>query len=124
MEQLILHGLGDYVLQTQWMADNKAKSHYAAGVHAMVYSLPFFLLDISVEAFLVIVTTHFFIDRFRLARYVCFAKNWITDTKLNWNDCSDTGYAKTVPIWMSVWLMIICDNIIHLSINYLAIKFL
>lgn len=75
MIQLILHLLGDYVLQSDWMAQNKRKSSFAAGAHALTYSLPFLLLQPSLTAFAVILGTHFLIDRFGLARYVVWAKN-------------------------------------------------
>lgn len=54
MAQLLLHLIGDYLLQSGWMAANKAKSHIAAFVHALVYSLPFLLLRPSLNAWLVI----------------------------------------------------------------------
>lgn len=75
MTQLILHLLGDYVTQSDWMAQNKTKCSKAAAAHAIVYSLPFLLLQPSLAAFSVILITHFFIDRFRLARYVVWLKN-------------------------------------------------
>jgi hypothetical protein len=124
MEQLLLHLIGDYVLQTDWMAQNKTKSMRPAAAHAIVYATLFWLLDPSVIAFMVILVTHYLIDRYRLARYVVFAKNWITDTSLKWADCSATGYPSSVPPWMSVWLLIIADNTLHLSINYAALRWL
>ncbi len=75
MIQLILHLLGDYVFQSHWMANNKTKCGKAAAAHAVVYSLPFLLLQPSLVAFAVILITHFLIDRFRLARYLVYAKN-------------------------------------------------
>ena len=124
MTQLILHLVGDYLLQTSWMADNKTKRHWPAFVHAVVYSLPFLLLEPSLSAFLVILITHFFIDRYRLARFVAFAKNKVTTPSLHWEDCSQTGYHKDSPAWLSVWLLIITDNTMHLIINFCALRWL
>ena len=124
MLQLILHLVGDYVTQSDWMANNKTKSSFAAACHAVVYSLPFLLLKPSLAAFAVILGTHFLIDRYRLARYVVFAKNWVTDRTLRWDDCSTTGYHKDTPPWLAFWLLIIADNTIHLAINYAAIRWL
>ncbi len=124
MIQLILHLIGDYVTQTDWMAKNKTKSHRAAGAHALVYSLPFLLLSPSLAAFSVIVVTHFLIDRFRLARFVVFAKNWTTNRNLLWRDCSTTGYHKDDPVWLTMWLLIVVDNTLHITINWLALRFL
>lgn len=124
MEQLLLHLLGDYVTQSHWMATEKTKQSTAAAAHACVYTLPFLLLTKSVPALLVIGVTHFLIDRFRLARDVVFAKNWLTDTSLRWSDCSGTGYPSATPAWLSVWLLIAADNTMHLCINYAALRWL
>ncbi len=108
MLQLLCHLTGDYLLQTSWMANNKTKSWIAAITHACVYQLPFwFVLHPSPLALLVIFGTHAVIDRFRLAKLWCKATG------------SDGG-----PDWLSVWLMIITDNTIHLWINYLSLEYL
>lgn len=124
MEQILLHLLGDYVTQTDWMARTKTQKLLAAFIHATVYTIPFLLLTKSPVAIFVIWFTHILIDHFRLARFVVFAKNWITDTSLKWVDCSVTGYHKDVPPWLSFWLLIIVDNFLHLAINYISIKWL
>jgi hypothetical protein len=126
MLQLILHLIGDYLLQSDWMALNKTKCSKAAAAHALTYSLPFLILCPSLEAFLVISITHFFIDRFRLARYVVFAKSRLGPKKYwhKWEDCKETGYHKDVPQWLSLWLLVACDNTIHLLINFTALKYL
>ena len=59
MLQLILHLIGDYLLQSDWMALNKTKCSKAAAAHAVTYSLPFLILSPSLEAFAVICITHF-----------------------------------------------------------------
>jgi len=143
MIQLILHLIGDYITQSDWMAKNKTTSHKAAAIHALVYSLPFLFLSPSFAAFAIILTTHFLIDRYRLARFVIYAKNTLlhpanlhpvipcTDkewtewfVKMDWGNCSATGYHKDDPTWLSVWLLIIVDNTLHLTINYLALTYL
>jgi hypothetical protein len=123
MEQLILHLIGDYVTQSDWMAQNKTKRMWPALVHAMVYSLPFFLIG-SEHAWSVIFLTHYYIDRFRLARYVVFAKNFLGTPWPAWEDCKATGYPSDRPDWLAVWLMIAADNTIHLAINYAALRWL
>ena len=127
MLQLILHLIGDYLLQSDWMALNKTKCSKAAAAHALTYSLPFLILDPSAVAFAVICITHFFIDRFRLARYVVYAKNLILGPKKywhKWEDCKETGYHKDVPQWLSLWLLVASDNTIHLLINWAASSYL
>lgn len=125
MIQLIFHLIGDYVMQSDWMAQNKIKAHWPAFCHAWVYSLPFAFIA-SWPAYLVILITHFFIDRYRLARYVAWAKNRLgaVSTWHPWSECSGTGYHKDTPPFMAVWLMIAADNTMHLAINYAAIRWL
>ncbi|SKA88785.1 Protein of unknown function [Prosthecobacter debontii] len=140
MIQLILHLFGDYVTQSDWMAQNKTKSTWAAFCHALVYSLPFALIA-SLPAWLVIFSTHLLIDRYHVARFVVYLKNiifspagclWWYSTevrrtamdKLHWCDCSGTGYHKDAPPWLAVWLLIAADNTLHLAINYASIRWL
>ena len=122
-DQLVLHAIGDYLLQSDWMATNKTKSAFAAAVHALVYSLPFLLLMPSPAAYGMIFGTHLIIDRFRLARYVVWVKNWIGPNS-PWSDCTATGYPSDRPAWLTVWLMIIADNILHVLINGAALRWL
>lgn len=121
MGQLLLHLIGDYLTQSHWMATRKVSSTWAAFVHATIYSGPFFLLG-TWKAVLVIWATHLLIDRFRLARYVVFAKNLVGWPLPKWEDCKATGYPSAVPPWLSVWLLIAADNTLHLTINFLALK--
>lgn len=95
MSELILHLFGDYVTQSDWMATEKTKRHLPALAHAVVYSLPFLLLGPSPVAFAVIFCTHFLIDRFRLARYVCWAKNWLAPFR--WVDLPEAEDWKKHP---------------------------
>ena len=124
MEQLILHLIGDYVLQTDWMAKNKVQRMPVATLHAFFYSLPFLLLSPSLLAIFVIFSTHAIIDGYRLARFVVFAKNKITEPGLKWADSSETGYHKDTPIWLAFWLMLIVDSVMHMAINYAALRWL
>lgn len=124
-ESLIAHLVGDYIFQTDAMANRKTKQSLWALAHVATYMLPFLFLTRSPAALAVIVVTHFFIDRFRLARYVIAAKNSITD----WPNAkaffaSPTGYLEATPPWMAVWLLIIADNTIHVVINAAALTWL
>lgn len=125
-DQLFAHAVGDYILQSDWMANEKTKRSTAAIAHALSYGVPFLLLGASPLALLVIVATHFLIDRFRLARYAVFAKNFFAPRSSwpTWADCSATGYSAARPAWLSVWLLIIADNVLHVGINALAMQFL
>lgn len=122
-DQLVLHAIGDYLLQSDWMAINKTKRLTPAVVHAFVYALPFLVLRPSLTAWAVIFATHALIDRYRLARYVVWAKNWLGPNR-PWAECSATGYPKDRPDWLTVWLLIAADNILHVVINGIALRFL
>ena len=113
--------MGDFVLQSEWMACNKSASSVVAAVHALVYTLPFLLITHSVPALLAICVTHFFIDRFRLARYVIWLKNRPWPGGLPLSRCGGTGFPKDTPPWMAGWLFIIVDNTMHVICNALAI---
>ncbi len=122
-DQILCHLIGDYITQSDWMAMGKTKHFWIASCHALVYSLPFLVFRPSVVAWFVIYASHAFIDRFRLARYVVWVKNWLGPNK-PWSECSATGYPAEKPVWLAVWLLIIADNILHISINGLALRFL
>jgi hypothetical protein len=146
-DQLVAHAIGDYLLQSDWMANGKTKAHAPAAAHAIVYTLCFLPFDPSWQAWSVILLTHFAIDRWRLARYVVWAKNWLvlphqipsiaftpsggtvpirSWAKLNrpWRECQATGYPDDRPAWLAVWLLIIADNILHVLINGAALRWL
>jgi len=62
MEQLLCHLVGDYLLQSKWMAENKLKISYegaaALVIHCFLYSLPFLLITPSINVVLIF-GTHF-----------------------------------------------------------------
>jgi hypothetical protein len=126
-DQLFAHVAGDYILQSDWMATEKTKRSLAAAAHAISYAVPFvFAFRPSWAALAVIIGTHFVIDRWRLARFVIYAKNFISPPSrwVSWADCAGTGYHKDVPAWMSVWLLITVDNAMHVYINGVALRYL
>jgi hypothetical protein len=128
------------------MANRKTRSWTVAMVHGLVYALPFLLFNPSMLAFYAIWWSHALIDRYRLARFVVWAKNFIAplaDEELNtdrgagveggwkwarwwypWAECAGTGYHKDRPAFLAVWLLIIADNTLHLICNGLALKYL
>lgn len=125
--QLLCHLFGDYILQSSWMANNKVKRWFPAIIHACTYFVPFLIVfRPSLIAALVMIGTHAAIDRFRLAKYVAFANQYLAPPKewRSWADCSSTGYYKETPPFLAVWLMIIVDNALHLTINYWALTHL
>jgi hypothetical protein len=125
-DQLLAHLVGDYVLQSHWMATQKVKKSIPALIHALLYTIPFLFFHPSVVAWVVMFSTHFVIDRFRAARYIVWTKNLLAPraTWTEWKRSGGTGYDETVPVWLSVWLTIIVDNALHIAINGAALKYL
>lgn len=128
-DQILAHLVGDYLLQSHWMATEKTKRTLAAAIHAVTYTLPFLLLTQAPAALAFICGTHFLIDRFRLARWVVSLKNGYLfegqDTPGHLvMRATATGYRDDMPLFLSVWLLIIADNTLHLICNGLALMVL
>jgi hypothetical protein len=132
-DQLVAHAIGDYVLQSDWMANQKTKDSIPAMVHAIFYTLPFLFFTQSLLALAFILGTHFIIDRWRLARYVVYVKNFIAPESSQddgtvwwhpWAECVGTGYHKDRPAFLAVWLLIIADNVMHVLCNAAALRWL
>lgn len=126
-DQILAHALGDYVLQSDYMAREKTKRLTVALAHALCYALPFLLLRPSLAAWCVIVGTHAVIDRWRLARVVVWLKEGLLSPHSVYvppfAECP-TGYPADKPPFLAVWLLIIADNAIHVAINGAALRWL
>lgn len=122
-EIMLAHLVGDYLIQSHWMATEKVKRWWPAVAHGITYTLPFLLVTRSLAALAVIAGTHVVIDRYRLARFVTWAKNQAAPADHRF-DPTPTGYPWQAPEWLAVWLLIIADNTIHLLINFAAVTWL
>jgi hypothetical protein len=122
-DQLIAHAVGDFLLQSEWMAREKTRRSLAALIHCLTYLLPFLLLTQNLYALAIIGGTHFIIDRWHLARYVAWAKNRPWPGSSPWSECRETGFHPDTPTWPAGWLVIIVDNIMHIVINGLALHY-
>jgi hypothetical protein len=131
-DQLLAHAIGDYIIQSDWMATEKTKKSLAAFIHVVTYTLPFLFITTSWPALAVICGTHFVIDRWRLARYVIWFRNLMmspyhlgrSSSYPKWKECQKFGTPPTTPDWLAGWLHIFTDNILHVTINGLAIYYL
>lgn len=141
MLQLILHGIGDYFVQTDWQALNKKKKgwlgFWACLKHCILYSLPFLFIG-SWQAVLIILVTHFVIDRTNIVAYLLAMKNNVVKEKWvytfgKWHfpffseyekyDISNFGFGTERPFAITIWLYIICDNLLHIICNYVALRY-
>ena len=120
MEQLLLHAIGDYWIQTDKQALNKKKKGWHGAfqcwLHCVTYSLPFLLIG-SIPAVLVIFLTHYWIDRTQIIAWAIAYKNGVKTIK-------NFGFGEERPFAITIWLYIICDNIVHITCNYFALKYL
>lgn len=119
MEQLIAHLIGDYVFQNHWMANRKTTAWLPAMVHAVFYGLPFLVLVSTWSQWSIIVLTHAIIDRYRLAKY--WVDFWGIG-KAGWVGKRMGVEVDDAPPFLGVWLLILVDNTLHLTINFLVLS--
>lgn len=130
MIQVLLHLLGDYFLQNDWMAVNKSKysplGWSTCFLHCLLYSIPFGIYYHSMEIFLLVFATHFLIDKFSLAVYWTKLINntWLADS-CTWQ--AKLGFRASGPLgrqdYIAVWIHIIRDNSLHIAGNYFIIQY-
>lgn len=120
-DQIVCHLVGDYILQSDWQALNKTKRLWVAIFHGMIYSIPFLVLHPSLSAWALISFSHALIDHLSVAKYLCWAKNWIGfERPKPFSECNVNGYSADRPPFLAWWLYIIADNTLHIIINGLA----
>jgi hypothetical protein len=124
VDQLVAHAIGDYVLQSDWMATEKTRRSLPALVHCLTYIIPFLFLTQEPLALALIAGAHFVIDRWHLARYVAWLKNWPWPGSRPWKECRETGFNPDTVPWLSGWLVIIIDNILHIVTNGLVLHYM
>lgn len=98
---LVGHLVGDYLVQNDWMAQNKTKRHLPCLVHCVLYTLSVWVCTLfvfPVWALAVTFGTHFLMDRYRLARRFM----------------SISGQESFAAGPLSPWSIIAVDNTIHL----------
>ena len=78
---ILCHLIGDYVLQTDFIAKTKGTNWYHLIVHCVLYCLPFFVIYGLTWQLLFILITHMIIDPLK-ARYNKI--NYVTDQLLHY----------------------------------------
>jgi len=123
MQQLLIHGFADFFFgQASYQAINKSKRTAPALLHVLLY------------------TVCFLIDRYSIPKYLLFAREWMLNPKswrATWANSNHTGFFdhigdewgeankdKMRPPFLTWWLCIFVDNLMHLGINFLALKYL
>lgn len=97
MHWIYAHLIGDYLIQTDWMAKNKKISSLACLLHVICYLIPFMFTKLSYLAILVIGIEHFIQDRTTIVTKLMIL----------------TGSEDFTKPPMSPWSVIIVDNILH-----------
>lgn len=119
MEQLLLHLFGDFILQNDQVALNKKKYTLKGWLyclfHSITYALPFLLIT-NWKAVLGIGLTHFIIDKTNIVAYFLKWRNNVKDIK-------NFGFSPERPFAITIWLLIITDNTIHLICNWAFIYY-
>ncbi len=121
--QIVAHLVGDYLLQSDWMAQKKHSRLDAALVHVFFYTLPFLFITQEPIALILIALSHLVVDYFGLARYVAWLKNRPWPGSRPWKECRASGFPPDMPKWRSSWLVVIIDNVIHILCNGVAIYY-
>jgi len=121
---LLAHLVGDFVLQSDWMAAEKTRRWWPAVVHGATYGLPFLPLTQSPIALVVIVVTHVVLDRYRAAKYLVWARNLLAPAgrRVAWADVQKNhGSSLSTPAGLANALVVVADNTVHLAINGCAL---
>lgn len=121
---LLAHLVGDYLIQSHWMAKEKTSRWGPAIVHGLTYAIPFVFVTTSPAALAVIAGTHVLIDRYRLARYLVWLRNQIAPKAARYRLTTAHGGPKEQPDWLAYWLLFIADNVAHIIINLAAVWWL
>ena len=122
----LAHLVGDFVLQTHHQATEKTSRWVPALLHAATYTAAHLPVTRDPRALATIGLTHAVIDRYRLAKYLVWAKNQAAPAahRVPLADLrqTGTGYPASTPAWLATWLLILTDNTIHLAINAAAVR--
>lgn len=98
MHWIYAHLIGDYIIQNDYMAQNKKKSDWHCSVHVITYMIPFLLCGFTWWQLLLIAIQHYIIDRTKFVE-------WFMDIK---------GSHIFATNACSPWSIIVTDNILHI----------
>jgi len=97
MHWIFAHLIGDYLIQTDWMAEGKKHSSLICTIHVLTYLIPFlFCINYGWQWFAIGIE-HFIQDRTSIVV-------WLMKKK---------GSARFAEPPMAPWSIILTDNILH-----------
>lgn len=97
MNWLLCHLIGDFIIQNDYMAQNKKHSDLHCFIHIVTYMLPFLFIHLAWWQLLAIAIQHYILDRTMIV-------GWIMDIK----------GSKLFREQLHPWSWIITDNILHI----------
>jgi len=98
MHWIYAHIIGDFLLQTDWMAKGKKESWWIAGIHTFFYMIPFILVHPSIQQAILIAAQHMIQDHSNFVKWLMVKK----------------GSSIFAESPMAPWSIIITDNILHI----------
>lgn len=118
MRRLLAHLVGDYVMQSDWMAAAKVygqskDARKAAAIHAALYTACFLPLTRNPLRLAVIGITHGLLDHYRPFPKLIHRKDVLL---------SPAGWPATPVDQTPFWLSVVVDNTAHLLINEVALS--
>ena len=97
MHWIYAHLIGDYLIQTDWMANGKKLKSWICAVHVLTYLIPFLFTQMSWWQLVLIGVEHFMQDRTGFVVWLMKAK----------------GSAAFAAGPCSPWSIIVTDNVLH-----------
>ena len=98
MHWIYAHLIGDYIIQNDWMAQNKKNSHLHCVVHIITYMIPFLLCNMVWWQLLLIAIQHYAIDKTKFV-------GWFMGIK-------GSSIFRDGPL--SPWSWVVVDNVLHI----------
>jgi hypothetical protein len=98
MNVYLAHLIGDYLIQTDWMANGKKWSSWICLVHVLTYLIPFLFTPLNYWQIIIIGIEHFIQDRTGIIQ-------WFMKIK------GSSAFAQPP---CAPWSVILTDNIFHI----------
>mgnify|MGYP000214500488 CR=1 FL=1 len=98
MHWIYAHLIGDFIIQNDWMAENKKSNTFVCIVHILTYLIPFFLTSLVTWKLLLIGLEHFVQDR--------------TNIVVRFMELKGSKNFAKLPF--TPWSIFLVDNILHI----------
>lgn len=108
MHWIYAHLIGDFLIQTDWMANGKKQNSWICLVHVATYMIPFLFTSLNWGQLLCIAIQHFWQDRTRVIEWFM-------------QHSGKQGFAEPPK---GPWSFIVVDGILHILFIALVEKYL